>query len=182
MITWPVGVRLGIDDDLEGRVADEVPVAAGGFDRQDVAAGINVVRAVVEVPGRPAILRDQEADARRAGVALAGCGDDDRLVGVVIAGKTAIPPMLTPEVGPKSVSGIQVGPRGAGRQEVGRLPDAAAGAAGVDRVARGIGGVDRQPGDPARGVAARAARASADRRRADRRPCLTREGVDLARA
>ena len=85
------GRGLGIDDDLVGRVADELAVAAGGVDRQDVAAGIDVVGAVVKVPGRPAVVRDQEADARRAGVALAGCGDDDRLVGVVIAGEDRDP-------------------------------------------------------------------------------------------
>ena len=33
-------------------------------------------------------------------------------LGLLLRGKTAIPPMLTPEVGPKSVSGIQVGPAG----------------------------------------------------------------------
>ena len=139
------GRGLGIDDDLVGRVADELAIAAGGVDRQDVAAGIDVVGAVVEVPGRPAVVGDQEADARRAGVALAGRGDDDRLVGVVIAGEDGDPADVD------AGGGAEVGERnpgrarGAGREEVGRLPDAAAGAGGVDRVARGVGGSMARP-------------------------------------
>ena len=69
------------------RVPTNFAVAAGRADRQDVAAGIDVVGAVVEVPGRPAVLRNQETDAWCAGVALAGGGDDNRLVGIVVARK-----------------------------------------------------------------------------------------------
>ena len=103
----------------------------------------------------PPSVGDQEADARRAGVALAGGGDDDRLVGVVIAGEDRDPADVDAggraEVGERNPGRA----RGAGREEVGRLPDAAAGTGGVDRVARGVGGVDGQAGHPARGVCRR---------------------------
>ena len=75
-------------------------------------------------------------------------------------------------------TGTEVGQRdvsraiGVGRQEVGRLPDAAAGASHVDGVARGVGGVDGDRADLA-GVAR-------DRRRADRRPLFARERIGLA--
>ena len=146
------GRGLGIDGDRERRSPTKTAVAAGGADRQHVAAGINVVRAVVEIPGRPAVLGDQEADARRAGVALAGGGDDDRLVGVVIAREDRDPADVDAggraEVGERNPGWAA----GTGREEVGRLPDAAAGAGGVDRVARGVGRVDGQAGNPARRV------------------------------
>ena len=84
-------------------------------------------------------------------VALAGGGDDDRLVGVVIPGEDGDPADVDAggraEVGERNPGRA----RGAGREEVGRLPDAAAGAGGVDRVARGVGRVDGQAGDLARG-------------------------------
>ena len=63
--------RVGVDDDLVGRVADEDPVASAtgvGFDRQGIAAGIDVDGAVIEGPGRAAVHGDQEADAGRVRV------------------------------------------------------------------------------------------------------------------
>ena len=81
---------------------------------------------------------------RSTRIALAGGGDDDRLVGVVIPAEDGdaadIDSERRAEVGQRDV-GWAVG---VGRQEVGRLPDAAAGAGDVDRVARWIGRVDRQ--------------------------------------
>ena len=95
-----------------------------------------------EVPGRAAVLRDQEADARGARVPLAGGGDDDRLVGVVVPAEDGdaadVDADGRAEVGQRDVGRAA----GAGRQEVGRLPDAAAGAGDVDGVARGVGRVD----------------------------------------
>ena len=145
-----VGRELGIDDDLERRRADEGPVARRRLNRQQVAAGVDVGRAVEQVPGRAAVLGDQEADARRARVALAGGGDDDRLVRVVVPAEDGdaadVDAGGRAEVGQRDVGRAA----GAGRQEVGRLPDAAAGAADVDRVARRVGRVDREAADPAR--------------------------------
>ena len=73
--------EFGIDDDLVGGVADEGPIAferrVVRFDRQGIPARIDVDRAVVEGPGRSAVGGDQEADAGRARVPLAGGGDDD---------------------------------------------------------------------------------------------------------
>ena len=88
MITPPEGDELGIDDDLVGGVTDEGPVACQRrnvrFDRQRVAARIDVDRAVIEAPCCSAIRGDQEADAGRARVSLAGGGDDDCVVHIVI--------------------------------------------------------------------------------------------------
>ena len=116
MITWPVGVSWGSTMTAYADRADELAVAAGRVDRQEVAAGIDVVGAVVEVPGRAAVLRDQEADARSVPCCFPACSPVAAMMidsfGLLLRGKTAIPPMLTPEVGPKLVSGIQVGPLG----------------------------------------------------------------------
>ena len=53
--------ELGIDDNLKGCRADKYPIARRRVDRQQVAAGVNVVRAIVKVPGRSTVLGDQEA-------------------------------------------------------------------------------------------------------------------------
>ena len=65
-------------------------------------------------------------------------------------GKTVMFPMLIALLGPKSVSAIQVGPSRAGRQEVGRFPDATTGTGRVDGVARRIRRIDRHARDTAR--------------------------------
>ena len=97
-------------------------------------------------------------------------------LGSLLRAKTVIPPMLTAggraEVGERD-PGRAVG---VGRQEVGRLPDSAAGTGRVDRVARGIGGIDRRPAPTDAAGPAPADR----RRRADRCPRLARQGVGLA--
>ena len=91
MITWPVGSELRIDGDRIRRRADELAVAASRVDRQDIAVGVDVVGAVVEVPGRAAVLGDQEADAWSSRVVFAtggaaGGGDDDRVIRVRCCG------------------------------------------------------------------------------------------------
>ena len=111
--------------------------------------------------------RPSSGGSRRRGVPVSPSPVAAKMIdwfGSLLRPKTAMPPMLMPKVGPKSVSGIVGRPVRVGRQEVGRLPDAAAGAADVDRVARGVRRVDGQAAD-APGVAA-----AVDRRRADGRP------------
>ena len=108
MITWPLGVSLGSTMTLnDGRCRRTRGCAQVEFDRQQVAAGIDVVGAVVEVPGRAAVLGDQEADARDVPVSpspVAAMMID--WLGSLFRPKTAMLPMLMPEVGPKSVSGM----------------------------------------------------------------------------
>ena len=91
MITWPVGVGLRVDDDRKDVSPTNSRSRLAELIGRMLPLAVDVVGAVVEVPGCAAVLRDQEADARRAGVALAGRGDDDRLVGVVIAGEDRDP-------------------------------------------------------------------------------------------
>ena len=63
---------------------------------------------------------------------------------LLLRAKTAMLLMLMPE-GRAEIGQRDVGRAvGAGRQEVGRLPDAAAGAGDVDGVARRVGGIDRR--------------------------------------
>ena len=107
MITWPEGDEFGIHDDLVGGVADEGPIALQRrdvrFDRQGIPARIDVDRAVVEGPGCSAVSGDQEADAGRARVPLAGGGDDDCLVDIVVRGEDGdaadVDRVAGPEVG-----------------------------------------------------------------------------------
>ena len=154
MITWPLGVSLGSTTTLNDVDADEGRGrAAVELIGSRLPLASTLVGAVVEVPGRAAVLGDQEADAGRARVALAGGGDDDRLVGVVVPAEDGdaadVDAGGRAEVGQRDLGRAA----GAGRQEVGRLPDAAAGAGDVDGVARGVGGIDRQAADPARTAA-----------------------------
>ena len=83
-------------------------------------------------------------------------------------GKMVMLAMLMAALGAEVGQGDPGRPAGAGREEVGRLPDAAAGAADVDRVARGVGGIHGDGVDLAGLVGARG--------RADRRPGLARQG------
>ena len=146
MITWPVGVSWGSTTTLN----DVVPMnvrsrSASSLNRQQVAAGIDVVRAVDT--GSRSRRRPARSGSRRPGVPVspfAGGGDDDRLVGVVVPGEDGdaadIDARGRAEVGERDVG------RAArvGRQEVGRLPDAAAGTGDVHGVARGVGGIDQR--------------------------------------
>ena len=101
----------------------------------------------------------------------ASARNDDRLIGVVVAREDRdaadIDSRARPEVGERNIS------RAAGirRQEVGRLPDPAAGAGHIDGVA---GGVRRIDGDRTH-----LARGTGDRRRTDGRPLFARQPVGL---
>ena len=79
------------------------------------------------------------------GIALAGGGEDDGLGWVVVTGEDVdaadVDGVIGPEVGERDVGGS------AGAEEVGGLPDTAAGPADVDGVSRGVGRIDGQAGD-----------------------------------
>ena len=148
MITWPLGVSWGSTTTLKEWCRRTSRSRRGEFDRQQVAVGIDVVGAVERVQVAPPSLEIRKPTPGRAGVALAGGGEDDRLVGVVVPGEDGdaadVDAVGRAEVGQRDVG--RAG--GVGGQEVGGLPDAAAGAGDVDGVARGVGRVDGSP-DPA---------------------------------
>ena len=77
-------------------------------------------------------------------------------------------PEARPEVGERNISRAT----GVRRQEVGRLPDSAAGTGHIDRVARRVRGIHRNRTHLARGTG--------DCCRANRRPLLTRQSIGLA--
>src|SRR5206468_8875690 len=94
--------------------------------------------------------RRVEAGAAVVAVAVTGGGEDDRLVGVVVA----------PEDGDgadvEAEGRAEVGERdprrsdGIAGEEVSGLPDSAGGTGGVNGVARGVGGIDGDAADAAR--------------------------------
>ena len=98
-------------------------------------------------------------------------------LGSLFRAKTVMLLMLMPADGAEVGEGDPGRPVGVGGQEVGGLPDAAAGAGGVDGVTRGVGGIHRDRADLARPPLPLVL---LDRRRADRRPGFAREGVGLA--
>src|SRR5271166_3360439 len=110
MITWPEGVALGstvtakaesptnLRSRLVELIGSTLPLASTLFElsaRVQVAPPSWEIRKPTPgVPVSPSPVAAKMID----------------WLGLSFLGKTAIPPMLTPEVGPKSVSGIQVGP------------------------------------------------------------------------
>ena len=143
--------QLGIDDDLERRrcrrirgrgcgesIGSRLPLridVVGAVERFQVAPpSIEIRKPTPGVPVSPSPVAAKMIDWLGSLFAA-----EDRDAADVDAGGRA-------EVGQRDVGRAA----GVGRQEVGRLPDAAAGAADVDRVARGVGRVDRQAADAGR--------------------------------
>ena len=151
------GRELGIDDDLVGGVADEGPVALqrrGMF--VSIGSGLPLESTLTELSSRvqvaPPSMEIRKPTPGVPRVPLAGGGDDDCLVHIVIPredGDAAdVDRVAGPEVGERDPG--RAG--GVGREEVGGLPDAAAGTGRIDGVARRVGRIDRQARDTARAV------------------------------
>ena len=117
------------------------------FSGQRIAAGVDVVGAVQKQPGFSAIHRAQDSRARRVGVSVAGGGEDDRLIGIVIASENR--DRADAQAGGRAVVGQRIIRRAAGvvGEEVGGLPHAAVAAGNVNRIAAGIGWIDGDAGD-----------------------------------